>query len=72
MAFYGNTMQIIQIGAPSQLTTSMQVKFEECMSRFELHGTISWEERIARAQALFREVFILADEIIGCNQAILD
>ncbi len=72
MAFYSSAMQIIQIDAPSQLTTSMQAKFDEGMSQFGLNGTISWEERIAQAKAVFREVFILADEIIGCNQAIFD
>ena len=72
MAFYVNSMQIIQIDAPSQLTPDMQAKFDECMSQFGLNGPISREERIARAKALFREVFILADEIIGCNPAIFE
>ena len=72
MAFYGNSMQIIQIDAPSQLTTSMQAKFDECMNQFGLNGTISWEERIELAKALFSEVFILSEEIIACNPAILD
>jgi hypothetical protein len=72
MAFYVNSMQIIQIDAPSQLTPDMQAKFDGCMSQFGLNGPISLEERIARAKALFREVFILADEIIGCNPAIFE
>jgi len=69
MAFYLNSMQIIQIDAPSQLTPDMQRKFDKCMKQLGLNGTISWEERIERAKAVFREVFILADEIIGCNPA---
>ncbi len=70
MAFYFNSMQIIQIDAPSQLTPDMQRKFDVCMTQFGLNGTVSWKERIARAKALFREIFIVADEIIGCNPAI--
>ena len=72
MAFYVNSMQIIQIDAPSKLTPDMQAKFDECMSQFGLNGTISWQERIARAKALFRKIFIVADEIIGCNPAIFN
>ncbi len=72
MAFYSNSMQIIQIDAPSQLTPNMQAKFDECMSQFGLDEAVPWEERIERANALFREIFMLADEIIGCNQAIFD
>jgi len=72
MAFYSNSIQIIQIDAPSQLTPSMQAKFDECMSQFGLDGAVPWEERIARANALFREIFMLADEIIACNPAIFD
>ncbi len=70
MAFYVNSMQIIQIDAPSKVTPDMQAKFDECMSQFGLNGPISWQERIARAKALFHEIFIVADEIIGCNPAI--
>lgn len=72
MAFYGSSMQIIQIDAPSQLTPDMQRKFDECMSQLGLDGTVPWEERIERAKAIFREVFMLADEIIAHNQAIFD
>jgi hypothetical protein len=72
MAFYGSAMQIIQTDAPLQLTLDMQGKFDECMSQFGLNGATSWEERIARARALFREVFTLADEIIACNSAVFD
>jgi hypothetical protein len=70
MAFYVNSMQIIQIDAPSELTPDMQAKFGECMREFGLDGTISWEERIERAQELFHELFMLADEIIAHNPAI--
>jgi hypothetical protein len=72
MAFYGASMQIIQTDAPSQLTPNMQAKFDECMSRFALDGTVSWEIRIEEAKAIFREIFMLADEIIACNLAIFD
>jgi len=72
MAYYVYSMQVIQIDAPSKLTTSMQAKFDECMSQLGLNGATAWEERIARVKALFGEIFILADEIIGCNQAIFD
>lgn len=72
MAFYSSSMQIIQIDAPSQLTTSMQAKFDECMSKFGLDGAVSWEMRVEEATAIFREVFMLADEIIACNPAIFD
>jgi hypothetical protein len=72
MAFYGNSMQIIQIDAPSKLTLDMQAKFDECMSQFGLDGTIPWEKRIEQASAIFKEVFMLADEIIARNPAIFD
>jgi hypothetical protein len=72
MAFYVASIQIIQIDAPSQITTSMQTKFDECMRQFGLDGTVTWETRIEEAKAIFREVFILADKIIACNPAIFD
>jgi hypothetical protein len=72
MAFYGSSIQIIQTDAPSQLTSTMQAKFYECMRQLGLDGTAHWETRIEEAKAIFREVFILADEIIACNPAIFD
>jgi hypothetical protein len=65
-------MQIIQIDAPSKLTPDMQAKFGECMRECGLDGAIPWEERIERAKAIFREVFVLADEIMARNPAIFD
>jgi hypothetical protein len=72
MAFYGSSIQIIQTDAPSQLTSTMQAKFGECMRQLGLDGTVHWETRIEEAKAIFREVFILADEIIAYNPAIFD
>jgi hypothetical protein len=72
MAFYSSSMQIIQIDAPSQLTPDMQAKFGECRRQCGLDGTIPWAELIERAQELFREIFMLADEIIARNPAIFD
>ena len=72
MAFYGASMQIIQIDAPSQLTPNMQTKFDECRSQFVLDTAISWKTRLEEAKATFREVFMLADEIIACNPAIFE
>lgn len=72
MAFYVYSMQIIQIDAPSQLTPNMQAKFDEYMSQCALGGVVPWEIRIEEAKAIFREVFMLADEIIASNPAILD
>lgn len=72
MAFYVNSMQIIQIDAPSQLTPDMQRKYDECMSQFGRDGAVPWETRIEEAKAIFREVFMLADEIIASNPAIFD
>jgi hypothetical protein len=71
-AFYSSSMQIIQIDAPSQLTSDMQAKFDECMSQLWLDGAVPWETRMEEAKAIFREVFMLADEIIACNPAIFD
>ena len=72
MAFYGNSMQIIQTDAPSQLTSKMQAKFDECMSQFVLDQAVPWKTRIEEAKATFCEAFLLADEIIACNPAIFD
>ena len=72
MAFYVNSMQIIQIDAPSQLTPNMQAKFDEFMSQFGLDGAVPWEMHIEEAKAIFREVFMLADEIIASNPTIFD
>jgi len=72
MAFYAASMQIIKTDAPSQLTSKMQAKFDECMKQFGLDGTVPWETRIEEAKAIFREVFLLADQIITCNPAIFD
>ena len=72
MAFYGNSMQIIQTDAPSQLTSTMQAKFDECMSQFMLDQAVPWETRIEEATAIFREAFLLADEIIVSNPAIFE
>jgi hypothetical protein len=72
MAFYDASMQIIQIDAPSQLTANMQTKFDGCMSQFALDAAAPWKMRIEEAKAIFREVFMLADEIIACNPAIFD
>ena len=72
MAFYVNSMQIIKIDAPSQLTPDMQAKFDEYMSQFALDGAVSWEMRVEEAKAIFHEVFMLADEIIAHNPAIFD
>ena len=72
MAFYGNSMQIIQTDAPSQLTSTMQAKFDECMSQFVLDQAVPWKTRLEEAKATFCEAFLLADEIIACNPAIFD
>jgi hypothetical protein len=72
MAFYSGAMQIIQIDAPTHFTPHMQAKFDECRSQFGLNSAFSSEERIARAKVLFLEAFILADEILACNQAIFN
>ena len=72
MAFYGNSMQIIQTDAPSQLTSKMQAKFDECMSQFVLDQAVPWKTRLEEAKATFCEAFLLADEIIACNPAIFD
>ena len=72
MAFYRAAMQIIQIDAPTHITPDMQAKFDECRSQLGLNSAFSSEERIARARALFREAFNLADEIVVSNQAIFD
>ena len=72
MAFYCSSMQIIQIDASSEITSDMQAKFCEFMRQFGLDGAIPWEERIEQAYAIFREVFMVADEIIGRNPAIFD
>ena len=72
MAFYGNSMQIIQTDAPSQLTSKMQAKFDECMSQFMLDQAVPWKTRLEEAKETFCEAFVLADEIIACNPAIFD
>ena len=72
MAFYVASIQIIQIDAPSQITTSMQTKFDECMRQFGLDGTVPWETRLEEAKTIFHEVFLLADEIVARNLAIFD
>lgn len=72
MAFYGSSIQIIQADAPSQLTSTMQAKFGECMRQFGLDQAVPWEMRIEEAQAIFREVFLLSDEIVACNPVIFD
>jgi hypothetical protein len=72
MAFYGASMQIIKTDAPSQLTSTMQAMFDECMKQLGLDGTVPWETRIEETKAIFREAFILADKTIACNPAIFD
>jgi hypothetical protein len=72
MAFYVSSIQIIKTDAPSQLTSKMQAKFDECMKKFGLDGTVHLETRLEEAKAIFHEVFLLADEIIACNPAIFD
>lgn len=72
MAFYCSSMQIIQIDAPSQLTLDIQRKFDEFMSQFASGGAVSWAMHIEEANAIFREVFMLADEIIACNPSSFD
>ena len=72
MAFYGASMQVIQRDAPSQLTPTMQAKFTECLRHFALDALASWKTRLEEAKVVFREVFLLADEIVACNPAIFD
>lgn len=72
MAFYGASMQIIKTDASSQLTSTMQAKFDVCMSQFVLDQVVPWKTRVEEAKAIFREAFILADEIIVSNPAIFD